>query len=221
MRADKEALQAKKAIIFDMDGVIIDSEPLHEKASQTVFADFDVLLDDSVFAPFRGKTDRDIIEHLIEKHQIVHVTVEDLLGRKRDAYAELIDELQPIPGVMSFIHYAAVYYRLALTTSASRRNKELAFQKFNLHSFFEAVVTSNDISNPKPHPEPYLLTVEKLELTPEACLVIEDSTNGVRSAAAAGCMVAGVTTSFDEPALRDAGAHLVIETFDQLQALLD
>ena len=212
---------AKEVIIFDMDGVVIDSEHLHERASQLVFSKYGIELNQDVFAPFKGKTDRNIVEYLVNEHNIQDATIDELLTRKRDTYASLIDELHPIQGVMAFIQYVAINYRLALTTSASRRNQELAFQKFNLYPFFETVVTSNDISNPKPHPEPYLVTVEKMGSRPEVCVVIEDSTNGVRSAAAAGCTVVGITTSFDEPALVDAGAHVVIDSYDQLKALLD
>ena len=213
-------LESKTAFIFDMDGVVIDSEPLHERASQRVFSAYGIELDNAVFEPFKGKTDRDIVTHLIAEHNIQDATVDELLQQKRDSYAGFIDELNPIPGAISFIQHIAVSYRVALTTSASRRNQELAFQKFNLHPFFETIVTSNDISNPKPHPEPYLVTVSRLGLTPEDCIVIEDSTNGVRSAAGAGCTVIGITTSFDEPALREAGAHIVIDSYDQLKAHL-
>ena len=217
---DQLELGSKPAIIFDMDGVVIDSEPLHERASQHVFSAYDIDLDASVFEPFKGKTDRDIIEYLIQEHSIEGATVDDLLQQKRDTYANLIDELHPIQGAMAFIQYVAINFRLALTTSASRRNQELAFQKFNLYPFFETVITSNDVTHPKPHPEPYLITVEKLGLAPEECIVIEDSTNGVRSASTAGCIVVGIKTSFDEPELKAAGAHIVIDSYDQLRALL-
>ena len=213
-------LKSKTALIFDMDGVIIDSEPLHERASQRVFAEYGIELDESIFEPFKGKTDRDIVTFLKAEHKIEDASVDELLQRKRDNYAAFIDELHPVPGSIAFIQYVSEGFRLALTTSASRRNQELAFQKFNLYPFFETVITSNDISNPKPHPEPYQVTVEQLGLTPEQCMVIEDSTNGVRSAAAAGCTVIGITTSFDDPALREAGAHVVIDSYDQLKGYL-
>ena len=213
-------IESKVAFIFDMDGVIIDSEPLHERASKHVFSAFGIELNATIFEPFKGQTDRAIVTHLVDKHDIKDATVDELLQQKRDAYATFIDELHPIPGAIAFIQEVAISHRLALTTSASRRNQQLAFQKFNLHPFFEAVVTSNDISNPKPHPEPYQVTVQKLGLKPEECVVIEDSTNGVRSAAAAGCVVIGITTSFDQETLRECGAHIVIDSYDQLKAYL-
>ena len=122
---------------------------------------------------------------------------------------------------MEFIERVATVYRLALTTSASYQNKELAFNKFDLHKFFEHVVTSNDVKNPKPDPEPYKLTTHRLALAPKNCMVIEDSFNGVRSAAGAGCFVVGITTSFDSNSLHKAGASMVIDGYDELIEALE
>lgn len=215
---DAALLKQKKAVIFDMDGVVIDSEPLHERSSRLVLAQHDLEIEDATFADFKGSTDRTILEYLVAENNL-NVDVEALLQQKRLTYASLIDELQPIYGVVSFINRINESYRLALTTSASRRNKELAFSKFNLHSFFEVVITSDDINNPKPDPEPYLETTSRLQLNPQDCVVIEDSFNGVRSAAAAGCTVVGITTSFAPDALMDAGADLVIKGYDELAHL--
>ncbi len=210
------SLKEKKAIIFDMDGVVIDSEPLHERSSRLVFAEYNEEIEDEVFADFKGSTDRTILEFLV-KDRNLDLDVDTLLQQKRLAYASLIDELRLIEGVISFINKISPAYRLALTTSASLQNKELAFAKFNLHSFFEVVITSDDISKPKPDPEPYRVTTEKLMLSPNNCMVIEDSYNGVRSAAGAGCTVVGITTSFDAASLKKAGADLVINGYDELR----
>ena len=78
------------------------------------------------------------------------------------------------------------------------------------------MITSDDITNLKPDPEPYIETTSRLQLAPQDCVVIEDSFNGVRSAAAAGCTVVGITTSFEPGALMDAGADLVIKGYDEL-----
>ena len=212
-------LNQKKAVIFDMDGVIIDSEPLHERSSRLVFAQHNLEIGDEIFNNFKGSTDRTILEYLVAEHGL-DLEVDELLQQKRLTYASLIDELQPIQGVIAFINRIAPHFRMALTTSASRRNKELAFSKFNLHSFFEIVITSDDITNPKPDPEPYQVTTRKLDLSPADCLVIEDSFNGVQSAASAGCTVVGITTSFDAAALKTAGARIVIDGYDELQPML-
>ena len=199
-----------------MDGVVIDSEPLHERAGRMAFAHYNLEIDDEIFEAFKGKTDRGIVTYVLDQNGTPAVGIDEVLQMKRQNYASLIDDLQPVQGVLNFLASVAEKYRMALTTSASRRNKELAFQKFNLHKFFEVVITSNDITNPKPHPEPYLVTLEQLDLPADVCVVIEDSTNGVKSAVAAGCTVVGITTSFDQEALKAAGAHVVVDSYDQL-----
>ena len=163
--------------------------------------------------------DRTILEYLVDTHNL-DLQVDELLMAKRQTYASLIDELQPIQGVIPFLNQVADTFRLALTTSASRRNKDLAFGKFHLNPFFEVVITSDDITRPKPDPEPYLVTTKKLDLPADNCIVIEDSVNGVHSAAAAGCVVIGITTGFDEDALKTAGAHWVIDSYSELAALI-
>lgn len=208
-----------EAIIFDMDGVVINSEHLHERSSRLVFGAHGIEIDESIFTDFKGSTDRTILEYLVKAHAL-DLEVDELLQQKRSTYASLVDELEMIEGVMDFLQQVSAVYRLALTTSASHQNKELAFQKFDLYHFFENVVTSNDITNPKPDPEPYRLTTSQLALAPENCMVIEDSYNGVLSAAGAGCYVVGITTSFDAPSLKKAGASMVIDGYPELAAVL-
>lgn len=107
--------------------------------------------------------------------------------------------------------------RLGLTTSAARSVQQLAFQTFELHHYFDAVVTGEDIVHGKPDPEPYRSTAAKLSLSPTACLVIEDAVNGVISGKAAGCFVVGITTSFTTEDLSRAGADLVFTSFRSLE----
>jgi beta-phosphoglucomutase-like phosphatase (HAD superfamily) len=109
---------------------------------------------------------------------------------------------------------------MALTTSAPRELQELAFGQFDLSGYFGVVVTGDDVSQGKPHPEPYLKTAEKLGRAPSHCVVVEDSTNGVRSAKAAGCPTVGLATSFSAETLAAAGSDLTVATFSELQKAL-
>jgi len=92
----------------------------------------------------------------------------------------------------------------------------LAFEKFGLSEYFDAVVTGEDIERGKPDPEPYLLTAANLSQPATACMVIEDAVSGVISGKAAGCLVVGITTSFAAEDLRNGGADLVISSFRDL-----
>ena len=127
----------------------------------------------------------------------------------------LKERLEPVPGVLDFIRWAREHYqKIALTTSGKQRVQQVVFAKFGLEPYFDVIVTAEHIQHGKPHPEPYLKTVQALELPAETCLVIEDSLNGIKSAKDAGCKVAGITTSFLKAELLEAGADLVIEDFE-------
>lgn len=204
------------AILLDMDGIVIDSEPLHEEAQRIVFRDFDLDVPDSVLPTFKGMTEQDVFMRIVLDYADGDGDVDVLIAAKERAYRKLLKDLKLIPGALSFIRSIYGRFRIALTTSSVRMDQQFAFDKFDLAPYFEAIVTAEDILNPKPHPQPYLTTAERLSLEPADCLVVEDSLNGVRSAVGAGCTVAGMTTSFRREKLEEAGAHFTVRTFGEL-----
>lgn len=204
------------ALLLDMDGIVIDSEPLHEEAQTVVFRDFDLDVPDSVLPSFKGMTEQDVFTRIVLEYAGGVGDVDMLIAAKERAYRELLSGLTLIPGALSFIRSAHGRFPIALTTSSVRLDQQFAFEKFDLARYFDAVVTAEDIVHPKPHPQPYLATAEKLGVEPAECLVVEDSLNGVRSARAAGCTVAGMTTSFRKAELEAGGAHFTIDTYDEL-----
>jgi beta-phosphoglucomutase len=206
------------AVIFDMDGVIIDSEPLHEKAQRIVFANNDLQVPVSVYTDFKGQTEKDVFSYVVREFGNESHDERDLVAEKHAVYSRLMDEMKPVEGAIAFIDFlAGLGIRLALTTSAIRDNQVKAFELFRLQPYFEVVVTAEDVSRPKPHPEPYVMTASRMGVRVENCLVIEDSVNGVRSALEAGCKVAALTTSFSADILRNAGADSVHASFAGLQ----
>ncbi|HXG63931.1 MAG TPA: HAD family phosphatase [Blastocatellia bacterium] len=206
-----------RAIIFDLDGVIIDSEPLHAEAKRLTFEHYGIEVPPTLYDQFKGRTDLDVIEHVVGLHPGRSLSVAELLGHKHRAFESLLDQLPQIPGALEFLELARRYIpRLALTTSATKRNQRIAFAKFDLHRYFDVVVTEEEIEHTKPHPEPYLKTVERLGIEAASCLVIEDSLNGVISARDAGCRVAALTTSFSAEELLRAGADNVFSSYREL-----
>ena len=137
-------------------------------------------------------------------------------------YKAMLDQMRLIPGSREFIQKAHKKgFKLGLTTSALQENQQRIFEMFDLSPFFSAIITSQDIINGKPHPEPYLKTAEKLGVAPANALVIEDSVNGVRSGKAAGCRVVAITTSFPRERLTELQADYVVDSFAELERLLD
>ncbi len=206
-----------RAVIFDMDGVLIDSEPLHERAQKIVFAENSLDVPEGILGTFKGQTEEDVFEFIVREYGHGGLDPANLVRQKHEVYRSLMPELRPVDGSVDFVRFLLESgLRLALTTSATRRDQEYALDILALGESFEVIVTADDVTRPKPHPEPYSITVQRMSLEPEMCLVIEDSLNGVRSALRAGCRVVGLSTSFDKAALSAEGAHHVVDSFEQL-----
>ena len=208
------------AWIFDQDGVIADSEKYHIEAEQETCAHFGIVVPQEEWggSNFTGRTSRAIFEHIARKFGNGTAAVEDLLDCKRKLYLELLrTELESIPGAIRFVQRLwARGKKIALVTSSERIIQRAVFEKFGISRYFDAVITADDVTHGKPHPEPYSLALEKLGVSGSRAVVIEDSTNGIQSAKAAGCTVIGITTSFPAKTLESAGADYIIDEFDQL-----
>lgn len=214
-------LKSIEAIIFDMDGVIVDSEYIQVEAEKIVCKNHNISVPDSEWMGFKGKKNIDIFKYIVQNFTDGSLDPRALADEKGQIYLKIAPEkLKLIAGSMEFIHKAKKYFpRLALVTSSGPLTQGLAFDLFKLHPHFEIIVTGKDVNNGKPHPEPYLKAVERLGLSAERCLVIEDSDSGIRSAKSAGCQTVGITTSFTRNILEKAGADFVVDSFSELGKL--
>ncbi|MBU0625002.1 HAD family phosphatase [Patescibacteria group bacterium] len=186
--------QLIQAVIFDMDGVITDTEPLHMAAERQTCADHGIDAPIELWEHFRGRTTFDIFETIVRQCCPGRYDPAKLTAYKVQTYLQLVpSRLTVFPGVLEFIAACANKYLLALTTSSTAAIQCEVFRQFALNSFFTVVTTGDQVKNGKPHPEPYLLTVRRLGLTADKCAVIEDSDSGLCSAAAAGCVPLGIT----------------------------
>ncbi len=214
-----------KAIIFDMDGVIVDSEPIHERSEIEVCREFGMNVPKEEWDNFRGKKLEDIFSYTSQEFGTGKEPIEKMIKRKIELYLKYaLREIKLIRGALDFLRELekSQKYRYALTTSGRRNQQEKILKKLKLDDFFPIMVTAEDVRKGKPNPEPYLLTVEKLGEKPNKCLVIEDSDNGIVSAKAAGCQTCGITTTFSYKVLKMAGADLIVSNFEELsERLLD
>jgi HAD superfamily hydrolase (TIGR01509 family) len=210
-----------EAILFDLDGVIVDSEPLHEKAFRqtSLYLGHDLIQEE--VASLRGTVDKIGAAKLLEYNPGATLSVAQVIEYYNNLFKAMIDQMKLIPGSREFIQKAhSKGFKLGLTTSALRENQQRVFEMFNLRPFFSTITTGEDIIKGKPHPEPYLKTAEKLGVAPPNALVIEDSVNGVRSGKAAGCRVIAITTSFPREHLMELQADYVVDSFAELERLL-
>jgi HAD superfamily hydrolase (TIGR01509 family) len=210
-----------EAILFDLDGVIIDSEPLSEKAFRQTSLHLGRDLTQEEVASLKGSVAEIGAAKLLEYNPTATLSVPQVIEYQNNLYKAMLDQMRLIPGSRDFIQKAYKKgFKLGLTTSALQENQQRIFEMFNLSPFFSTIITGQDIINGKPHPEPYLKTVEKLGVVPANALVIEDSVNGVRSGKAAGCRVIAITTSFPRERLIELQPDHVVDSFAELERLL-
>jgi len=210
------------ALLFDMDGVLVDSEPLHEAAARQVLQAHDLPEPEGLFDDFRGQPDRVLFADRVEATGRTDLDVPALVRQKEAVYAEHAGSVEPLPGVVDLLQ--ALRRRslpLACVTSATRADQQAVFDACGFDPYFDAVVTADDVTDPKPAPEPYRRGAEQLNMDPAACCVIEDAPHGLRAGQAAGCTVVGVPTSFAASVLEAAGAALVTADMDVLRAWLE
>ena len=207
--------------IFDMDGVVIDSNPYHKIAWEKFLAGQGVHYDDQLFDNvLSGRTGPTSLRLIFG---------EDLSQEKLDLFLEEVDlnyqtilrqaeDVRPIAGVHAFIQKITRNgYRLALATSAPVLNIELGLQKLKLENTFEHIVGKVDVSHGKPHPEVYLTTLELLGMAAENCIVFEDSKAGIQSAQNAGIKVVGIASGHSKEELLEEGVSMVVDDFTGLK----
>ena len=183
-----------KAILFDMDGVIVDTEPLHKKAYYKMFEDFSLPVSKSLYESFTGQSTLNICKRLVDEFKVDHAP-EELVAKKRLHFKYLFDNdesLQLISGVEDLIKdYYANGLTLVLASSASMPNINRIFERFNLNQYFVAKLSGADLKESKPNPEIFVKAAEASGQPKENCLVIEDSTNGIKAAKGAGIYCVG------------------------------
>jgi len=174
-----------KAVLFDMDGVIVDTEPLHHKAYQMMFNDFEIKVSESMYHGFTGQSTRSICEFLCE-HYILKANPIDLEKTKRAHFTKLFFEdpdLHLINGVEDLIkNYHTNGLTLVVASSASMFTINNVMKRFKLDPYFKDKLSGADLKASKPHPEIFINAAKAAGVSPTECFVIEDSTNGIIAA---------------------------------------
>jgi HAD superfamily hydrolase (TIGR01509 family) len=208
-----------KAVIFDMDGVIVDSEPRHERAFLEVVRELGY--GDKLalrFADYIGRPDSDVWVDFIGLHK-PRQTLAELLALKRKLTVEFINREQPLfSGVSALIGKLAPRYALALASGSERPVVEAVLHLDRLRRFFSVIVSGSDVKRGKPAPDIFLRAAELLQTAPGDCWVVEDSKPGIAAALAAGMGVIAITNT--HPARELAHATQVVSTYEEIERLL-
>lgn len=195
-----------RAVLFDMDGVLVDSEPFICEASVRMFREKGFHVKKEDFIPFVGSGENRYIGGVAEKHGIP-LDLEKDKARTYEIYGELVQgRLIPLGGVHTFIEECRKRgLKLAVATSADKIKMEINLREIGIPvSVFDACITGLDVLNKKPFPDIYIEAARRLSVDPEECLVVEDAVNGVEAARRAGAKCLALTTSFSVDELKDA-----------------
>ena len=183
-----------KAVLFDMDGVIVDTEPLHRKAYHQMFEEVNIDVDTALYESFTGQSTINICKRLVDHFKLTDAP-EYLMKLKRQNYNHLFNndgELTLIDGVLDLIKdYHANDVTLVVASSASMTGINQIFERFYLNPYFSAKFSGADLKKSKPHPEIFLKAAESTGFKKSECMVIEDSTNGMKAAHAADIFCVG------------------------------
>lgn len=184
-----------EAVFFDMDGVIINSEPIHYKVNQKIYSDYGLNIDWQEYTDFVGLSNTDMWTILKNRYNL-NVSVAVLKERQLEEnllYLETHEE-EPIPGVLNLLEeFTSRGKALGLVSSSPRVYIYKVLDKFSIRDYFRTVVSGEEMERGKPEPDIYLSAASNLGVKPENCLVIEDSENGVRSAVSAGMKCVGLS----------------------------
>ncbi|MDA3799592.1 MAG: HAD-IA family hydrolase [Kiritimatiellae bacterium] len=207
----------KKAILFDMDGVLTDTEPVILEAAIRGLKTYGVNAKPEDFIPFVGRGEDLYIGGVAEKHGKAYIP--EMKKHVYDVYLEILPSMiEKIPGVKELLeqlHDANI--KMAVATSADYIKMKANLEAIEVPlSWFDAIITGENVTNKKPDPEIYLKAAKAINVDPADCIVIEDAIHGVEAAKSAGCKCIAVASSFPKEELEAAGADITLDNFAQI-----
>lgn len=203
-----------KAVLFDLDGTLTHTDPVHFRVWQSMLAPYGLTFDETFYKThFSGRLNVDILKDLLP--QLSPAESAHLSEAKETQFrVSAGEQLQPMPGLLALLTWLQRrQWNYAVVTNAPRPNAKFMLRALSLWDTFELVVIGDDLPQGKPDPLPYTTALDKLNLAANEAIVFEDSPAGVRSAVAAGLKTVGITSTYDAALLYDLGASLTVADF--------
>ncbi|HHE37130.1 MAG TPA: HAD family phosphatase [Candidatus Cloacimonetes bacterium] len=226
-----------KAIIFDMDGVILNSEPIYYEVQMKFFRELGINISADEYSTFVGLSQTEMWKRILKKFDSTSIRqltdgveynfstlnkinlLEELITKNNKLnyqHFSKLENLKPTPNLIDFINELKnKNIKLAVASSTTKKLVDLILEKLQIRHFFEVIVSGNEIKNGKPEPDIFLKTAELLKVKPEECIVIEDSFNGVKAAKSAGMKCIGFQ-KFNSGEQDLSDADLIVNEFNEL-----
>lgn len=204
-----------KALLFDIDGTLADTDALHVEAFNQVFGPYGHVFNRQRAAKeLLGFSNVSISERFLAGEPPERQTV--IIARKEEAFRKIASgQIQPLPGLMTLLALAdRASVAMVAVTNAPRQNAEMMLSGLGIAHRFKAVIIGDELPHGKPHPMPYLEGLRAVNAAPHLSLAFEDSRSGVQSASAAGIATIGIRTSLGQADLVAAGAFMTANTFE-------
>ena len=211
------------AVIFDMDGVILDTEPLYTKAEIRLFREYNVEIPEEDWPLFRGCAEQDFFDLSMVRYNVVEDKSVFMDKGREYVREEFKKGLAFMPGFHKLIERVKKSYRTGLVTASPRHNIDWLCELIGLDNIFKHIISGDETEKNKPHPAPYLAMMKELSVMPKNVVIIEDSLHGLQSALASGAHVVAKTGSVPDKDLSIAHrkvVHLDEITNDMLEKLL-
>lgn len=204
------------AVLFDLDGTLVNTDPIHFLAWQKMLSRYDIHIDESFYQKnISGRLNPEILGDILP--QLSTQEAVEFADEKEAMFRDMAPSLQRLPGLNELLTWTEIHHiKRALVTNAPRANAHFMLDVLGLTTAFELIVLAEDEAAAKPDPTPYRVAVQRLGVSVENAIALEDSPSGIKSAVGAGLRTIGVASTHDPDKLCSLGAFMAIPDFTDL-----